>query len=80
MSPVVFEKIETFFLCCQFNVSPFLSLLSIDSNKIYMTHVHPLESNEKKTIKNVWTRLCVDGVDRFLLLQKFVFIQFYLIS
>ena len=48
---VFFGKNETFFLCCQFNVSPFYSFLPIDSSEVDMTHIHPLESNEKKTIK-----------------------------
>ena len=56
--------------------------MPIDSNKVDMTHFHPLESNEKKTKKIFKFGLVFvsTALTAFSSFKKTVLIQFYLIS
>ena len=77
-----FWKKGDYFLCCQLKVSLFFPFLPIDSHKVDMTHIHPLESNEKKTIKIFKFGLLFmsTALTAFSPSKKTVFILFYLIS
>ena len=76
-----FWKKGDFFLCCQFNVSPFFSFWPIDSNEVDIIDIHALESNEKKTKKIFKFGLVVVSMalTAFSPSKKTVFIYFFLI-
>ena len=51
LTPVIFGKEGGFFFVVSLTFPHFFPFLPIDANKVDMIHIHPLESNEKKTMK-----------------------------